>query len=95
MTGCEATRPGAQTCSTQGERDYLLGGQRRAFRPFQFKYGIAKLSAQSRHSILIFFLIDLLDGRSNANPQGLSRREELNRSFVALFNFVNVSDKFK
>jgi hypothetical protein len=35
----------AQTRSTQRERDYLLGGHRRAFRPFQFKHSIAKLSA--------------------------------------------------
>jgi hypothetical protein len=66
-----------------------------AFRPLQFKPDISKLSAQSCQSILIFFLVYLLDRCSNANPQGFGRRQELNRSFVTFFNFVNVSDKFK
>ena len=66
-----------------------------AFRPFQFKHDISKLSAQSRQSILIFFLVYLLDWCSNANPQGFGRRQELNRAFVVCFNYVNVSDKFK
>ena len=46
-----------QTHSTQRERDRLLGGQMHAFRPFQFKHDISKLSAESRQTSLIFFLV--------------------------------------
>ena len=57
-----------QTHSTQRERERLLGGHRRAFRPFQFKHDISKVSTESRQSILIFFLVNLLHWRANTDP---------------------------
>jgi hypothetical protein len=43
--GADSNLTGARRRSTQRERDRLLGGHRRAFRPFQFKHDISKLSA--------------------------------------------------
>ena len=67
----------ARTLSTQRERDRLLGGHRRAFRPFQFKHDISKLTTEACQSILMFFLVNLLRWRSNTDPQGVGRRQEL------------------
>jgi hypothetical protein len=72
--GCNFNGQGneqAQSRSTQRQRDRLLGGHRRAFRPGQFKNHIPKLSAQSRQSILIFFLVYWLDWGSKAKAPGV------------------------
>jgi hypothetical protein len=55
--------------STQCERDCLLGGHRRAFRPCQFKGHIPEPSVYSGQHSHDMHLSDLFEWRANANPQ--------------------------
>jgi hypothetical protein len=73
----------------------LFGGHMRAFRPGQFKHDISKpmtCSGQYSHDMLLCYLFEW---RSNANPQGFSCRQELNRRFVAFLTFVDLGEQLK